>query len=345
MSTTSEKPYRGLIVDFGGVLSTSFEGALQSFCVREGLAPDALEQVFSLDDGAKGMLVDLECGLIGQAEFVAHLAATLGVNPDGLLERMVAELRLEPKVTNAVQQVRQQGVRVAVLSNSWGSHPFDPYRPFHLAEQFDAVVISDQVGLRKPDPKIFTLTAERLGLPPADCVFVDDVARYLTPAQELGMGTIHATDPDTTVSELSSLLSLPNRLLSVTSIDPATPADVSAPPVRTHEMSLSPRYFDLIITGRKTTEIRVNDSSRQRIKEGSLIRFRCQSDEVLTRVTRISRYHSFTEMFDHEPVTSVNPQATREEQLADLRQIYPPEREALGVVAIGLELVNPPRPA
>lgn len=49
-------------------------------------------------------------------------------------------------------------------------------------------------------------------------------------------------------------------------------------------------------------------------------------------------------MFDHEPVKGVNPTATREEQLTNIRQIYPPEREALGVVAIGIELTKPPRP-
>lgn len=114
-------------------------------------------------------------------------------------------------------------------------------------------------------------------------------------------------------------------------------------PVRAHEMGIYKRYFDLIATGRKTTEIRVDDSSRKKIKVGSLIRFRCQGDEVLTRVTRVNRYTGFEEMFDHEPVASVNPLATREEQLANIRQIYPPEREALGVVAIGIELVDPPR--
>jgi ASC-1-like (ASCH) protein len=105
-------------------------------------------------------------------------------------------------------------------------------------------------------------------------------------------------------------------------------------------MSIYKRYFDLIASGRKTTEIRVNDSRRREITEGSLIRFRCREEEVLTRVTR---YRSFEEMFDHESVTSVNPTATREEQLTNIRQIYPPEREALGVVAIGIELVDPPR--
>jgi ASC-1-like (ASCH) protein len=114
------------------------------------------------------------------------------------------------------------------------------------------------------------------------------------------------------------------------------------PAVRAHEMGIYKRYFDLIAQGRKTTEIRVNDSSRKKIKEGSLIRFRCQGDAVLTRVTKVARYTSFEEMFDHEAVASVNPMATRDEQLANIRQIYPPEREAFGVVAIGIELVDGP---
>jgi ASC-1-like (ASCH) protein len=110
-------------------------------------------------------------------------------------------------------------------------------------------------------------------------------------------------------------------------------------------MGIYKRYFDLIAQGKKTTEIRVNDSSRRKIKEESLIRFRCQGDEVLTRVTKVARYASFEDMFDHESVASVNPLASREDQLANIRQIYPPEREALGVVAIGIQLVGPPRPA
>lgn len=114
-------------------------------------------------------------------------------------------------------------------------------------------------------------------------------------------------------------------------------------PTRAHEMGIYKRYFDLIAQGKKTTEIRVNDSSRKKIKEGSLIRFRCQGDEVLTRVTRVAHYATLDEMFAHESVASVNPLATREEQLANIRQIYPREREALGVVAIGIELIDPPR--
>lgn len=194
--------YSGLIVDFGGVLTTSFDGALRSFCVREGLPADALNKVFSLDSGAHGALMDLERGAIDQAEFVARLTPMLGVNSDRLLERMLADLRGEPIVTDAVQKLRAAGIRVCVLSNSWGTSPFDPYEPFQLEDNYDAVVISHRVGLRKPDPAIFVLATEKLGLKPNECVFVDDVARYLESARTLGMGVIHATTSKATVIAL-----------------------------------------------------------------------------------------------------------------------------------------------
>jgi epoxide hydrolase-like predicted phosphatase len=195
--------YSGLVLDFGGVLTTPFDHALRSYCIRDGIAPDALEKIFTLDQGAQGALTELERGRISQAEFVADLAPALGVDPDGLLKRMLTDLHPEPQVVDAVAKLRQRGIKVAVLSNSWGSAPFDPYARFQLSEHYDVVVISDQVGLRKPDPEIFALVLDRLELSGDQCVFVDDVARYLPPAEALGMAIIHATDPPTTVAELA----------------------------------------------------------------------------------------------------------------------------------------------
>ena len=107
-----------------------------------------------------------------------------------------------------------------------------------------------------------------------------------------------------------------------------------------HEMGVYKRYFDLIASGEKTTEIRVDDSSRKRLKESDPLRFKCRDEEVLTRINRNARYVDFDEMFDHEPSSSVNPIASKADQLRNIREIYPPEREALGVVAIGVELVK-----
>ncbi len=88
------------------------------------------------------------------------------------------------------------------------------------------------------------------------------------------------------------------------------PADLDQRP-RAHEMNIYKRYFVLIASGKKTAEIRVNDSSRKQLKEGDLLRFKCRNEKVLTRITRIARYADFDEMFEHEPVSSVNPTATK----------------------------------
>ncbi|WP_280343030.1 HAD-IA family hydrolase, partial [Nocardia abscessus] len=193
---------------FGGLVSRSFHGELRGFCVLDGPAPVALERLFSLDGGAKGLLTDLERGAVTQQQFVDHLAPLLGVDPSHLLERILTDLDLEHVVADAIEQLRRNGIRVAVLSNSWGAGPYDPYEPYDLANRFDVVVLSHEVGLRKPEPAIFELTADRLGVNPLHCVFADDVAHYLNPARHMGMGTVHAVNPETTVKELARLFDI-----------------------------------------------------------------------------------------------------------------------------------------
>ncbi len=77
---------RALVLNFGGVLTTFFDGALHSYCLRDGLAPDALENIFNLDQSAQGALVNVERGRIIEAQFVAHIAAALSADPDRLLK-------------------------------------------------------------------------------------------------------------------------------------------------------------------------------------------------------------------------------------------------------------------
>ena len=95
-----------------------------------------------------------------------------------------------------------------MVSNSWGTRRYDRAV---LAELFDGVVISGEVGIRKPAPEIYALGAARIGLAPAECVFVDDLAFNLAPAAELGMATVHHRDAGETVLELERLLGIPIR--------------------------------------------------------------------------------------------------------------------------------------
>ncbi|MEU0569837.1 ASCH domain-containing protein [Nonomuraea sp. NPDC005983] len=111
--------------------------------------------------------------------------------------------------------------------------------------------------------------------------------------------------------------------------------------VRAREMNLYRRYFDLAASGRKTIEVRVQYPGLRDLRAGEHIRFVCGRDDALTRVTRVARYTSFEEMLDIEGPQRVNPDSPREQQLADIRRIYGPEKEALGVLAIEIELLAP----
>jgi putative hydrolase of the HAD superfamily len=116
-------------------------------------------------------------------------------------------------MAEAVARARSAGIRVGVITNSWGTAPYDPYAAYQLDQRFDAVVISSLVGLRKPEPAIYRLAADELAVPSGRIVFVDDIATNLEPAHELGMAVIHHVDPARTVRELERLLGLSDRLL------------------------------------------------------------------------------------------------------------------------------------
>ena len=200
---------RGLILDFGGVLTSDFFEVLRGFCRREGLPEDSLLHLISIDDGAKGVLVDLERGAIGQREFEAQVAELLSVPRVGLLRRIMADLQPNKPMLQACERLRGHGINVGVLSNSWGTEPFDPYEPWRLEKNFDSVVISHRVGLRKPDPRIFELAVQGLDLRPEECVVVDDIALYLEPAREMGMRVVHHTNATVTIRELESIFAVP----------------------------------------------------------------------------------------------------------------------------------------
>jgi ASC-1-like (ASCH) protein len=105
-------------------------------------------------------------------------------------------------------------------------------------------------------------------------------------------------------------------------------------------MSIYRKYLRLIADGRKTVEVRVGYPSMRRIRPGDRIRFVSGDEECLTRVTRVTEYPSFEAMLDHEDAASIGADEfeTREELLAAIRKIYPPDKEALGVLAIAVEL-------
>jgi putative hydrolase of the HAD superfamily len=202
---------RGLLLDFGGVLTTSLIEAIRRFALSSGLAENALLDLFRGDPAGRRLLIDVERGAITQGQFEAGIGALLGVDPERLVERVLGTVEPEPAILSAAELARGAGVRTGVLSNSWGLGPYDPYSGWGLDRRFDVLVISELTGTRKPDPAIYRLAAERLGLPCAECVFVDDLPHNLEPARRLGMAVVHKTSPDQVVDELEGLLGIPLR--------------------------------------------------------------------------------------------------------------------------------------
>lgn len=202
---------RGLLLDFGGVLTTNLLEGIRRFCVECGAPANTLLDWWRDEPAGRRLLADVECGRISQSEFAEGIGKRLGIEPDGVVPRLLGLVEPEPAVLAAAGRARASGVRTGVLSNSWGLEPFDPYAAFRLEQRFDAVVISGLAGTRKPDPAIYRLAAERLGLPCEACVFVDDLPVNLKPARALGMTAIHKTSADQLLTDLERVLGLPLR--------------------------------------------------------------------------------------------------------------------------------------
>lgn len=198
----------GLILDFAGVLTDNPLAAHRAWCLSEGLAPEAWRSTLNDHPEGRRLYAALEVGEIGQAEWSEGTAALLGahVDPVDLMGRAWAGVPAARRMAALARAARAAGHRLALLSNSFGLDPFNPYEHVGIWDLFDVHVVSEQVGMAKPDPAIYRLTLDRIGLPAERCVFVDDHAVNLPPAAELGITTVHATGEDEAVAELEALL-------------------------------------------------------------------------------------------------------------------------------------------
>jgi putative hydrolase of the HAD superfamily len=195
---------RALIVDFGGVLTTNVFESFRAFCAAEGLDPDAVRKLFRERGEGLDLLRQLERGELEIDEFSERFGPLLGVSEtNGLVERLFAGVTADEPMVEAVRRVHASGRPTGLISNSWGGTTYDRVV---VDDLFDAVVISGEVGLNKPEPEIFRLGAERLGVAPEECVFVDDLRENCEGAEAVGMTAILHRGADGTLPELERLL-------------------------------------------------------------------------------------------------------------------------------------------
>jgi epoxide hydrolase-like predicted phosphatase len=203
---SEENGRTALLIDWGGVLTTNLFASFHDYCVRMEIDPAELGGRFRADPEFRELLISLEKGTMPEPEFERRFAAILGVDSDGLIDGLFAGVQPDVAMVEAVRAAHDAGVRTALVSNSWGVHRY-PHDLF--SEIFDGVVISGEVGTRKPAKRMYELGAERAGVGVEQCVFVDDLPFNLTPAEELGMATVHHTSAKTTIPELERLLGVP----------------------------------------------------------------------------------------------------------------------------------------
>lgn len=202
--------YRGLILDFGGVLTTGIPESQDAWCAAEGLTPGAWGSTLQHHPEGRRLYVALEAGEIGQHEWNSRMAPLFGLDDShNLMGRAWAAVGPATDMVDLARAARENGMVLGLLSNSFGTDPFDPYSHCGVWDLFDVHVISEREGIAKPDPAIYQRTLDRMQLPPEQCVFVDDNQLNLPPAGSVGMTTIHATDQADTVRRLAAAIGVP----------------------------------------------------------------------------------------------------------------------------------------
>ena len=216
---TATPRFRGLITDWGGVMTSPIADTVRAWLDYEGIDHDSYTAAIrpwllaAYDPAKDGNPIHaLERGECTIGDFERLLAPMLvrrdggQVLAEGLLTRMfAASLPCEPMYA-AVHAARAAGLRTCLLSNSWGS---EAYPRDVLADMYHAVVISAEVGMRKPEERIFRHAAELLGLAPSECVFIDDIEPNVQVAEALGMHGVLHIEPEVSVAQLAELFGLP----------------------------------------------------------------------------------------------------------------------------------------
>ncbi|HEV2639718.1 MAG TPA: HAD family phosphatase [Actinocrinis sp.] len=206
-----------LIVDWGGVLTSPLDSAIAGWLDAEGIERDAYvramrdfrdPELIALNDFDP--IAALEKGELRVDRFEQLLAERISayapgeVPADGLLGRMFAGFAGEPTMVNVVRRAKSAGLKTALLSNSWGNE--------YLREDwdaiFDAVVISGEVGMRKPEPEIYRHTLGLLGTEAQAAVFVDDLPTNVRGATAVGIIGVHHRSFEETRTELEALFGL-----------------------------------------------------------------------------------------------------------------------------------------
>ena len=228
---------RAIIFDLGGVVLGSPLHAIAAYERELGIPANFVNRVVA-DTSPDGAWSRLERGEISMETFYTDFesdcqAAGQTLSARTMFEHMAAAALPRPSMLEAIRRIRAQGFLTAALTNNWANDNSDnddsndaknrnvnPEAQANagptgtndgtriLSDRFDIFVESSVEGLRKPDPRIYILTCERLGVTPSEAVFLDDIGSNLKAARALGMTTIKVDRPEQALEELADVIGL-----------------------------------------------------------------------------------------------------------------------------------------
>jgi putative hydrolase of the HAD superfamily len=203
-----------VVSDFGGVLTTPLLGSFMAFQDTTGIATEDLGKAMAAiaEEDGENPLYRLERGDITEVAFLDRLAEglepLLGHRPELHRFKEIYFEALDPNepMIELMRELKGEGYRMAMLTNN--VREWEPLWRSMLPvdEIFEAVVDSGFVGVRKPEPRIYEMTLERIGLPGEVCLFVDDLAHNCDGAREAGMTAVHFRDNEQAMAEIRAAL-------------------------------------------------------------------------------------------------------------------------------------------
>jgi len=210
--------FQAVVFDFGGVITSSPFEAFNRLEAERGLPHDFIRRVNATDPESNAW-ARFERAEIDAAQFDALFAAeaqALGHPLDGASVLAVLAGAVRPAMVTALDRLAEAGYRLACITNNVPTgHGAGMARSGDRADaleavfaRFEHVIESSKAGVRKPDPRIYTMMCDHLGVPPQACVYLDDLGINCKPASQLGMHAIKVTSGEQALADLSAVLAI-----------------------------------------------------------------------------------------------------------------------------------------
>lgn len=214
----SERRFEAVIFDFGGVITASPFEAFNRLEAERGLPQNFIRSVNAANPDSNAWAL-FERAEIDAARFdalFAEEAAALGHVLDGASVLAVLSGSIRPAMVTALDQLRDAGFRLACITNNVpaghgagmarSGDAKDAYE--QVFARFEQVIESSKAGVRKPDPRIYMMMCDLLGVDAAACVYLDDLGINCKPAAQLGMHAIKVTSGEQALADLSAAVGL-----------------------------------------------------------------------------------------------------------------------------------------